>query len=60
MARVIQFLREVREEMQRVAWPGREELLGSVVVVFVGVFLLACYIGGLDFFLSKTVQTLLR
>ena len=60
MQRVVEFLRGVREEMERVSWPSREELLGSVVVVFVGVILLASYIGVLDFILSKTVQTLLQ
>ena len=58
--RVSEFLRGVREEMERVSWPSREELIGSVVVVFVGVSLLACYIGVLDFFLSKIVHTLLQ
>jgi preprotein translocase subunit SecE len=60
LQRTAEFLRGVREELERVSWPSREELAGSVVVVFVGVFLLACYIGILDFFLSKTVQSMLR
>ena len=60
MARIGAFLDGVREEMRRVSWPTREELIGSAVVVFVGVFLLACYITVLDSILSKTVQVLLR
>ena len=54
------FLHEVREEMQRVSWPTRDELLGSALVVLVGVALLACYISALDFVLSKAVRVLLR
>ena len=54
------FLAEVREEIQRVSWPNREELLGSALVVVVGVTLLASYISVLDFFLSKTVRLFLR
>ena len=46
--------------MQRVSWPTREELVGSALVVLVGVTLLAVYISILDFFLSKTVQAFLR
>ena len=54
------FLQGVREEMSRVSWPTREELAGSALVVFVGVTILACYIGIVDFFLSKTVRVFLQ
>ena len=54
------FLHDVREEMLRVSWPTREELIGSAVVVFVGVVLLAGYIGALDFVLSKVVRVFLK
>ena len=54
------FLREVRKELSQVTWPSREELMGSVVVVFVGVVLLASFISVCDFLLSKTAQVLLR
>ena len=54
------FLREVREELGRVSWPTRDELIGSAVVVFVGVAILACYISMVDFLLSKTVRVLLQ
>ena len=54
------FFREVREELGRVSWPTREELAGSALVVFVGVGILACYIGVVDFVLSKTVRVFLQ
>ena len=54
------FLREVREELLHVSWPTREELVGSAVVVFVGVALLASYISVCDFLLSKAARVLLR
>ncbi len=60
LARFGAFLREVREELTQVSWPSREELLGSVLVVFVGVALLASYIGACDFVLSQAAQLLLR
>ena len=50
----------VREELKQVSWPSREELIGSAVVVFVGVALLAVFISVCDFFLSKAAQVLLR
>ena len=58
--RVVTFLREVREEAAHVSWPTREELIGSALVVFVGVALLASYISVCDFLLSKVAQVLLR
>ena len=54
------FLREVREELKQVSWPSRDELVGSALVVFVGVVLMAGFIGVCDFLLSKAAQALLR
>ena len=59
-ARWAAFLTGVREELKQVSWPNREELVGSALVVFVGVALLASYIGLCDFVLSKAAQLLLR
>mgnify|MGYP001589862007 CR=1 FL=1 len=58
--RLVTFLRGVREELTAVSWPTREELVGSALVVFVGVLLLAIYIGACDFLLSRTAQWLLK
>jgi len=54
------FLQGVREEMRLVSWPTRDELVGSVMVVFVGVTLLAAYISACDFLLSKSAHLFLR
>ena len=54
------FLREVREEAAQVSWPTREELVGSAVVAFVGVALLAIFISSWDFVLLKIAHVLLR
>ena len=60
LSRFTSFVGEVREELKQVSWPTREELLGSVLVVFVGVVLLAVFISVCDFVLSKAAQLLLR
>ena len=60
LARMTSFVQEVREELKQVSWPSREELIGSAVVVFVGVALLASFISLCDFFLSKAAQLLLK
>ena len=54
------FLTGVRDELKQVAWPNRDELVGSALVVFVGVFLLGVFIGACDFVLSKAARLLLH
>ena len=60
LTRAGQFVTEVREELQKVSWPNREELTGSAVVVFVGVALLAGFITVCDFVWSQAATWLLR
>ena len=60
IARFSLFVAGVRDELKQVAWPSREELVGSALVVFVGVALLAIYISACDFLLSKAAAVLLR
>jgi preprotein translocase subunit SecE len=43
-----QFLREVRSELRKVAWPSRRELLSYSLVVLVSVTLITLYITALD------------
>jgi preprotein translocase subunit SecE len=50
-----QFLREVRQELKKVAWPTRRELLAYTMVVLVSVIVLTSFVFGLDFLISKAV-----
>jgi preprotein translocase subunit SecE len=50
-----QFLREVRQELNKVAWPTRRELLAYTVVVLVSVIVLTSFVFGLDFVISKGI-----
>jgi preprotein translocase subunit SecE len=50
-----QFLREVRQELKKVAWPSRRELLAYTVVVLVTVVVVASFVFGLDLLISKGV-----
>jgi preprotein translocase subunit SecE len=47
------FLLEVKTELSKVSWSGRQELIGSTVVVIVITSIMAFFIGIIDFFLSK-------
>ena len=43
-----QFLREVRSELRKVAWPARKELISYSIVVLVSVSIITLYITALD------------
>lgn len=57
--RAVQFLRDVRVELKKVTWPNRKQTAGSTVVVIILVFILASFLGLVDFGLSKLVQVVL-
>ena len=50
-----QFIREVRQELKKVNWPSRRELLAYTLVVLVTVVLLTSFVFALDFLISKGV-----
>lgn len=55
----MQFLREVKVELKKVAWPTRKQTVGSTVVVIILVMIIAFFLGGVDFFLSYLIRTIL-
>lgn len=44
-----QYLREVRDEMRKVAWPTQPEVIRYSIVVGVTVVVVAVFVGGLDY-----------
>ena len=60
ISRITSFTTDVREDLRQVSWPTRDELVGSALVVFVGVLLLASFISVCDFVLSQAARLLLR
>src|SRR5918996_3814928 len=50
-----QFLREVRGELRKVAWPGRREMVAYTLVVLFTVIVLTAYVFGVDFLVGKGV-----
>lgn len=57
--KTIRFFREVRVELKKVTWPNRKQTAGSTVVVIILVFIIASFLGLVDFGLSKLVQIVL-
>jgi preprotein translocase subunit SecE len=56
----VQFLREVRVELKKVTWPGRNEIIGSTAVVIIASFAVAFFLGFVDLLLQKALGLVLR
>jgi preprotein translocase subunit SecE len=57
--KIVQFVKEAKIELKKVKWPTRAELIDSTKVVLATSFLLAAFIGGVDFLLSQLINSLL-
>jgi preprotein translocase subunit SecE len=51
----LQYTREVRAELRKVAWPTRAEVVNYTIVVLVTVVVLTALIFGLDYVFAKFV-----
>jgi len=49
----IVFLKEVRDELQKVVWPTRAEIIRLTVVVVIISLFVGIFIGGVDLILTK-------
>ena len=50
------FFKDIKVEMTKVAWPDKDELIGSTVVVLVSLAILSIFIGFCDLLLSNFVN----
>lgn len=53
MKDIVQFLGEVRSELNKVVWPKYDDWVGSTIIVLILVVIFALYLGLIDFGLSK-------
>jgi len=54
-----QFIREVRQETNKVTWPTRKETMVTTVMVFIMVFLAAIFFWLVDLVLGSAVRFVL-
>ena len=59
IAQFSNFIRETKQELNKVTWPSRNELWQATVVVITTTFIMALFIGVVDFFLSIMMRILL-
>ena len=60
VARVTTFLQDVQAETKKVTWPSRQDVMGSTLVVIVAVFIIAGFLGIIDFILSLLIGALIK
>ncbi len=58
--RPLQFMREVRGELRKVAWPTRDETINYSVVVLITIVVVGTMIYGLDWLFSTFILELLE
>ncbi len=60
MNRWMQFLREVKVEFKKVAWPSRIQTAGSTVIIIILVIFVSFYLGLVDVILSGLIRLVLH
>jgi preprotein translocase subunit SecE len=56
----LQFLREVKVELKKVAWPTRKQTMGSTAVVLVLVMIISLFLGVVDIGLSSLIRLVFK
>ena len=46
--KVISFFKEVKAEVRKITWPGKNELIGSTIIVCIIVVIFAAILGSMD------------
>lgn len=59
MQKVTNYLSEVREELSKVIWPKRAEVVRLTLIVLVISAIVGAYMGGLDWAFTKALESLL-
>ena len=58
--RLRDYAADVRVEMKRVTWPGKQEIYGTTVMVLITIFVLGFYFWICDQIFSRVVQRILH
>lgn len=56
--KIVDFLIETQAELQKVSWPTKQELVGSIIVVIISVIILGMYIFGVDALMREVMRLL--
>lgn len=54
------FLKETRDELKKVVWPTRQEVIRLTGVVIVVSIIVGVFLGGLDFVFTKMIEIVIK
>lgn len=60
MPNIFNFIREVKEELLKVAWPSREQTIRYTILVILVAMAVGLFLGGLDYLLTALTSFLLK
>jgi preprotein translocase subunit SecE len=60
MQRLLQYFREVMQELKKVSWPTKEQTYNLTFLVVIVTVAAALYIGGLDYIFAQLMGAVLR
>ena len=60
VGKIKNFFKEVKIELKKVAFPSRDEVIGSTKVVVVLVLIVATFLGLIDMLLSRLISTIVK
>lgn len=60
MASPVTFLKETRDELKKVVWPTRQEVIRLTGVVILVSLIVGVFLGGLDFVFTKVMEVVVK
>ena len=60
MATPIAFLKETKDELQKVSWPSRDEVIRLTFVVIFASLIVGLFLGGADFIFTKLIELIIK
>ncbi|MEK7534602.1 MAG: preprotein translocase subunit SecE [Patescibacteria group bacterium] len=54
------FLKQTRDELKKVVWPGRQEVIRLTTVVILISLIVGFFLGGLDFVFTKIMEVVVK
>ena len=58
--KIIQFLKEVKNELKKVTWPNRKEVINSTIVVLIATAIITIFLYLVDVGLSRLVGLIIK
>ena len=60
MATPIVFFKETRDELKKVAWPTRDEVVRLTFVIIFASLIVGIFLGGADFLFTKLMEFIIK